>query len=233
MQDVLKWIAAVPSLVGFGLALGLNPALYGATADILARGRSVRPSLTMLLSGLVAGATVLVLVLHGANPANLVSGVRERGDAVIENDLIDLIVAVILLLAASAMLLWVRRVPEPPRKPRRETDVSTPPASLFVLGFSSAIIGFTTLPIMYLTGRLVVSISSDIVLRLVAYAVFLVALVAPFVLLAWIWSRFPTASGKVTELYGRILAWDFRWVAFVVMLLCAIALLIFTLFFHR
>ena len=233
MQDVLKWIAAVPSLVGFGLALGLNPALYGATADILARGRSVRPSLTVLLSGLVAGATVLVLVLHGANPANLVSGVRERGDAVIENDLIDLIVAVILLLAASAMLLWVRRVPEPPRKPRRETDVSTPPASLFVLGFSSAIIGFTTLPIMYLTGRTVVSLSPDPLLRLLAYGVFVVALIAPFVLLAWIWSRFPTATRKVTDFYARILEWDFRWVAFVVMTLAAVALLGLTLLSPR
>lgn len=86
---------------------------------------------------------------------------------------------------------------------------------------------------MYLTGRLVVGVSPDIALRLVAYAVFLIALVAPFILLAWIWSRFPRASGKVTEFYGRILAWNFRWVAFVVMLLCAIALLIFTLFFHR
>ena len=233
MHEVTGWLAAMPTLVGLALGLGLNPALYGATADILARGRNVRGRLTLLLAGLACGATVLVLVLHGVNPANLVAGVRDRGNAVVENRLVDLIVVVILLLAACAMLLWLRRVPHPPHKPRPESDRDKPVLSLFVLGFSSAIVGFTTLPIMYLTGRLVVGVSPDIALRLVAYAVFLVALVAPFILLAFIWSRFPRASGKVTELYGPILAWDFRWVAFVVMLLCAIALLIFTLFFHR
>ena len=37
MHEVVAWGAALLSLIGFGLAIGVNPALYGATADMLAR----------------------------------------------------------------------------------------------------------------------------------------------------------------------------------------------------
>ncbi|EYT63944.1 hypothetical protein G6031_10535 [Dietzia sp. CQ4] len=233
MHEVARWIAAVPTLVGFGLALGLSPALYGATADILARNRNVRARLTWLLSGLASGATALGLLLHGVNPANLVDQVRQRGDAVVENHVVDLVVGVVLLVAACAMVVWLRVVPVRPQRPERAPDQNSPPAALFVLGFSSAIIGLTTLPIMYLTGRLVESVSSDPVLRLCAYLVFVLALVAPFVLLAWVWSRFPVATRKVTDVYERMLGWDTRWVSFGVMVFGGIALLVFATLVHR
>lgn len=233
MHAVTSWLAAMPTLIGFGLALGLNPALYGATADTLARNQNVRARLTWLLTGLAVGATVLVLVLHGLNPADLMSTVQQRGDAVVENRIVDLVVGTLMLVGAAAMALWVGLVPEVPRKPARESDENSAPASLFLLGFSSAIVGFTTLPIMYLTGRLVASLSSDLVLRLVAYAVFLAALVGPFVVLAWLWSRFPAATQKVTDLYGKVLAWDSRRVACVVMAFGGLSLLGFAVFWHR
>lgn len=233
MHAVTSWLAAMPTLIGFGLALGLNPALYGATADTLVRNQNVRARLTWLLTGLAAGATVLVLVLHGLNPANLMSTVQQRGDAVVENRTVDLAVGAVLLVGAAAMALWVRIVPDAPRKPAREPDENAAPTSLFVLGFSSAIVGFTTLPIMYLTGRLVVSVSSDLVLRLVAYAVFLAALVGPFVMLAWLWSRFPAATQKVTATYGRMLAWDYRLVSVVLFTVGGLSLIGFTLLTHR
>ena len=233
MHEVTQWVAAVPTLVGLGLALGLNPALYGATADTLARNRNVRARLTWLLSGLAAGATVLVLVLHGLNPANLVAAVQHRGDAVVENHTVDLVVGVMLLVAAAAMALWARIVPDLPGTPARAPDQDTPPSGLFVLGFGSAVVGFTKLPIMYLTGRLVQSLSPDPLLRLLAYAVFLAALVAPFVLLAWLWSRFPAATRKVTAASERMLAWDSRRVAAVLTALGGLGLLGFTWLAHR
>ncbi|AVZ39445.1 hypothetical protein CT688_08130 [Dietzia sp. JS16-p6b] len=233
MHEVAGWIAAVPTLIGFGLALGLSPALYGATADILARNQNVRARMTWLLTGLASGATALALVLHGVNPANLVDQAHRRGDAVVANRDVDLVVGVLLLALACAMVLWVRVVPELPRRPERAPDQSSPPAALFVLGFTSAVIGLTTLPIMYLTGRLVESVSTDPVVRVCAYLVFLVALIGPFVLLAWVWSRFPVATRKVTAAYERMLEWDTRWVAFAVMTVGGVALVGFATLLHR
>ena len=57
MHEVLAWGAAILSLVGFGLAIGVNPALYGATADMLARDVDAAPRLRWRAGGLAAGAT--------------------------------------------------------------------------------------------------------------------------------------------------------------------------------
>lgn len=249
MTHVTTWLAAVPTIVGLGLALGMNPVLYGATADTLARGRSVRSGLAALLAGVMTGATVLVLVVHGLNPANLVSRVQHRADAVVEDRAVDLVVGVIVLVAAGAIAVWTRLAPAPASDPTaRDGAVGasgpTPhPApdspkyskatSLFVLGATSSVVGFTTLPIAYLVGRAVESVSSDPVFRLLVYAVFLVSLIAPFILLAWVWSRFPAATRKVTATYDRMLAWDSRLVAVVIMVIVGLILLALALFGHH
>lgn len=234
MDTAMTWLAAVPTLIGFGLALGLNPALYGATADTLARNQNIKIRLFWLLAGLVAGATVLVLVLHSFNPTNFVTAARGHVDAAVLNRTVDLVAGVILLAGAATMAVWASRVREPPRrKKKREPKQNARPFSLFALGFGSAIIGFTTLPIMYLTGRLIVSLSSDPIIWLAAYAVFLAALVAPFVSLAWTWSRFPATTQNLTALYQRLLQWDFRWVAAAVMALGGLVLLGLAVFVHR
>ena len=72
-------------------------------------------------------------------------------------------------------------------------------------------IGFTTLPIMYMTGRVTAGLTEHIGLRIAAYVVFLIALVGPFLVLTWTWSRFPTLLGRVTELYARLTHGDYRW----------------------
>lgn len=236
MKDVMTWMAAVPTLLGLGLALGMNPVLYGATADALARGIRVRSKLTWLLSGLMSGATVLVLVLHGLNPANLVSRVQDRADAVVKDWVVDLTVGVVVLAVAAAMAVWLRLAPsvpgaaEPTPAARSTPAPDSRPGALFIVGATPAIVGFTTLPIAYLTGRTVDGVGPDILLRLLAYAVFLAALVAPFVLLAWVWSRFPTATSKVTAVYERALAWDPRLVAVWVATVIGVLLVGFSLF---
>lgn len=219
MKDMMTWFAALPTLVGLGLALGMNPVLYGAVADTLARGRRVESRLTWLLAGLMSGATVLVLVLHGLNPANLVSRVQHRADAVLEDRVVDLVVGVLLMLVAIAMAVRVRVAPangagtDPNVMPESSTVENSRPTALFMLGATSAIVGFTTLPIAYMAGRTVDGVGPELLPRLFAYAVFLAALVGPFVLLAWIWSRFPVAAKRVTAMYDRALAWDSRLVA--------------------
>lgn len=201
----------MPALIGFGLALGLNPALYGATADTLARGVNVVPRLGWLLAGLGVGATILLFALHSFNPDGLVSVVKHDMDAAVFNRTVDLAVGVLCFLIAAGVGFWKIRSPELAPATGKKATSRANPASFFVLGLSSSVIGFTTLPIMYLTGRLVTGLSHDLLPRALAYCVFLVALGGPFVLLAWAWSRFPTATGKVTEAYTRALKWDYRW----------------------
>lgn len=212
MPDVAAWLAALPTLAGFGLMLGLNPLLYGATADALARNSRVAARVGAMVLGLVTGATVLYVLLQSFDPTAFVDVVEQDAGDVARSRRVDVVAGMIFLAAATGIALWKIRSPATPaRRPR--SDVSgTGSWRYFALGVSCSVIGFTTLPIMYMTGRVTAGISPEIVPRLLAYGVFLVALVAPFVILAGAWTRFPVAAQRVTRSYARIAAMDHRWI---------------------
>lgn len=211
MQDLARWLVALSTLVGFGLTMGLNPALYGATADMLARNLHVAARMSWMVAGLATGATVLFALLQTFDPTNLVLAIRGDVDTALLSRAVDATVGAVFLIMAVVVAGWVLRVPTRPVRPVRARAQNAPAISYFPLGLSCAVIGFTTLPIMYMTGRVTAGLTEHIALRIAAYVVFLIALVGPFLVLAWIWSRFPTLSGRVTELYARITHGDYRW----------------------
>lgn len=93
MSQILTWVTTLAALSGFGLSLGLNPALYGATADMLARGLPVRARLAFMISGLWVGTTALFLVLQTFNPTSLVSTIKHRAQDELFNRTVDLTAA--------------------------------------------------------------------------------------------------------------------------------------------
>lgn len=233
MHELAKWVVALSTLVGFGLTLGLNPALYGATADMLARNVQVAARMTWMVAGLATGATALFALLQTFDPTDLVTAVRGDVDAALLSRTVDLIVGAVFLLAAVPIAWWALRVPNRPARPERVRAQSARAISYFPLGLSCAVVGFTTLPIMYMTGRVTAGLSDDIGLRLAAYAVFLVALVGPFLALAWIWSRFPAISGRVTALYARAMHGDYRWLSAAILAVAGLVFIGLGLFAER
>lgn len=212
MHEIVKWAGAIASLIGFALAMGVNPALYGATADMLARGGSVVKRLSWMIAGLVVGATILYIVLQTFNPTSYISALRGHLDHAIVNQWVDLVAGILFLLSAAWVAWWRLSQPALVKKPPKQPAQDTAAVGYFGIGIGSAVIGFTTWPLMYLVGRLITALSHEWALRAVAYAVFLVALVSPFILLAWVWSRFPKAAQKITDFYTRALDSDYRWV---------------------
>ncbi|MBP1326606.1 hypothetical protein JOF28_001838 [Leucobacter exalbidus] len=222
MSSVIAWGPGLLTLVGFGLAMGVNPALYGATADMLARNVQATARLRWMAAGLVVGATLLLALFHSVNPTSIVQASRGKLDAVLVNQTIDIIAAALFLIAAGVVLWWKRRTPQLPRKAAKSPKPSARPYSYFFLGLG-ACVGFTTLPIMYLTGRLIAGLTPDLLLRVIAYVVFLAALVAPFFALAWVWARIPGLSDRITRFYAAAQTWDYRF--YLAALLCAAGLL--------
>ena len=232
MHEVLAWGTAILSLIGFGLAIGVNPALYGATADMLARDVDAAPRLRWMVGGLAVGATILVLIFHSFDPSRIVAASQGKLDAALVNRAIDVFTGVMFVLSAVAVVWWKIRVPTLPTKQSKPAKQRSGAFSYFFLGLG-ACIGFTTLPIMYLTGRLISGISTSLVVWLLAYGVFLIALAAPFFTLAWVWSRVPKLTQRITEFYARARLWDYRRV--LAILLAAVGLVFFglALFAHR
>ena len=217
MQELAKWVVALSTLAGFGLTMGFNPALYGATADMLARNKRVAARMGWMVAGLVTGATVLFVLFQTFNPTAIVAVVQGDVDRALLSRAVDIIVGSVFVVAAVVLAIWALRVPTRPSRPQRVHAPNARAITYFPLGLSCAIVGFTTLPIMYMTGRITTGLTTDIALRLAAYVVFLIALVGPFLALAWLWSRFPSISGRVSTLYARAMHTDFRWASAVIL----------------
>ncbi len=226
MTHTAGLLGAVLSLLGFGLALGLNPALYAATVDMLARTKNPGQRLTLMIAGLFVGATALYFILQGLNPDHLVKVVEGDLDKAVMDRVVDAVAGGAFIGAGLVLAMW--RVHEPqlkqkePKKPKEDAGIW----SYFVLGLGASVIGFTTLPIMYLVGRVVAAATHVFVLKVVLYALFLVALAAPFVLLAFAWSRFPKFTGAFTRYYTKLLKFDYRIVAAVLSFLVGVVLIV-------
>lgn len=232
MHDIGRWTVALSTLIGLGLALGLNPALYGATADMLARNTQVAARMAWMVGGLATGATILFVALQSFNPTNLVAAAEREADALALSRTVDLIAGGVFLAAAIGVVIWRLRVPRRAAS-ARSAQARAHPGSYFWLGLSCSIVGFTTLPIMYTTGRVTAGLSDEVVPRILAYAVFLLALIAPFVLLAGLWSRLPGTAAFVSRTYDRLIHLDFRWTYAVVLAVAGIVCLGFGLLAGR
>jgi len=222
VDDLGRWAAALTTMVGLGLTLGLNPALYGATADALAQNTRVAWRIGWMVGGLATGATILYLFLQGFDPTEFVTAAERRaGEAVLDRR-VDLAAGALFLVGAVAMLAWkLHRRVRPARV--RPSAPHVHAWSSYVLGLGCSIVGFTTLPIMYLTGRVADGVSDQPVLRWLAYAVFLVALAAPFVVLATAWTHFPRTAAHVNAVYTRVIDMDHRGVYVVVLAVAGLA----------
>ena len=122
MAEILGWATALLSLIGFGLSLGLNPALYGATADMLARKTSVPVHLGSMILGLYIGASALFLLLQAFNPTSFVSAVKQRAHDELFNRAVDLGAGLVFLVLAIVIAVWALRVPERAPKPTKDTN---------------------------------------------------------------------------------------------------------------
>lgn len=199
------------SLVGLGLGLGLNPALYGATVDMLARTENPVRRLIWMLGGLFVGATALFFVLQGLNPNHFIGVLKQDLKADVLNRIVDAIAGGLFFLGGIAVIVWKVRVPVAHKRAAKAPKEHSGLWSYFVLGLGSSVIGFTTLPIMYLTGRVVMGATHNLELRIALFALFLLALASPFVLLAVVWSRFPKFSHAFQDVYTKALGRDYRY----------------------
>lgn len=241
-MDIAKWVGAVPALLGFGLALGANPAIYAAVANLLARNKGIRVRLGLLVLGLYSGATILFFIFLAINPTKAVDHARTELDTALVNRIDDYIAAAVFFVLAIVFFAWLRLQPERPqpkkkqKKEKREDKTKigkshSETLGYFTVGLVGSTVGFTTLPIMYLVGRVVTGVGTELAPRIAAYVVFLVALAAPFVLMTWAWLHMPTLAGKITAGYARVLEMEYRGAVAALFLVAALIFLGLALFY--
>lgn len=226
----MEWLFAVPSLLGLGLVMGFSPTLYGYTLHQLTRSRPA--SVRSMVIGLVAASTLLVVVFQFFDPTNLTKLLRHRIDALLLARGVDIAAGICLVAAGTVMLILRRddragspRDPARLRVPRNAAAMRYPRVRAALVGFGNTLIGFSGVATMYLVGRVASQVSDRLLLRALAYCVFLVTLVAPYLLVTWAWDRYPGFARRVRGGYAWVVDRDFKGPIAVGLLIVGAALL--------
>lgn len=208
MSDALRLGGACLSLLGLGLAMGTSPSTYAIVLRLLESARRPAASVRLLLLGVALGAVALLLVFRVVDPATITAPIEDRAVALLVRRGVDLLAGLVLLVAAAVELRrsrGPRRPPQPPADAHRRS-----PRRLVALGFADSVIGVSGMATMYVTGRVIASTSRDPLVDAGLLAVFLAAVVGPYLLLSWAWERFPGFARAMTRLLDRLAAIDLR-----------------------
>lgn len=224
--DITHVAGTLLALAGFGIVMGLQASVYGATLDLLARGKRIWTALCFLVGGLATGVTLMLVILLVFNPQSYITALGREADHIAMTRWVDLVAGTAFLVTAAGVAVWKTLQPTLPPKKKKKSGTSTSTVGVyFGIGLAAPVIDLTMWPIMYVVSRTVTSVSEHQVLRLLGVVVFLCVLVAPFFLLAWAWSKFPAQTQKVTATYTRILSYDHRWWAACVIAVIGVAVI--------
>lgn len=205
--ELLRYAGGAVSLIGLGLVMGFSPTLIAVALRVLTHAKRPDRLIAGMLVGLAIGSTALLLVLQFVDPRTLEAALRDDVEGVLVRRSIDLAFGGLFVLAAVIMGTRLHR----PRRVRPPRATGTEqPWQMILVGASNAVIGVSGLATMYLTARLIRGISEDDAIRLIAYALFLLATVSPYVLLAWAWQRLPQLARRITAVFHRLAAMDRR-----------------------
>lgn len=205
--DLVRLIGAAVSLLGLGAVMGFSPTLIAVSLRVLAGANRPHRAIGCMLVGLVVGSTALLLLLQVVDPRSFEALLTHDVESVLVRRSVDLTAGALFI--AAALILGMRaRAPRRIRPPKRATSGN--PWEMIAIGASNAVIGVSGVATMYLTARILRGASEDDALRVLGYAIFVAALIAPYVVLAWAWKRFPRASERITGFFSRIAAMDLR-----------------------
>jgi len=208
--DLLRLFSGFVSLILLGLTFGFSPPLYGVTLHLLVRGGSPRRSLGFLTLGMCLAATLLLLIFRGFDPTTLVDVLRLGVERLLVQTVVDLIAGFLLAVAGLVMLTVVQRRPRKRHRPARETAGTEHPRTMLTVGFLNTFIGFVPPVTMYVTGRVIAGSTPFIPLQLVGYAVFLAAVIGPYLAAAYVWRRLPRFGARMNRAYTRLVRRDLR-----------------------
>ncbi|SPF67751.1 Glycolipid exporter Gap/Sap [Propionibacterium ruminifibrarum] len=207
--------AAAGSMIGLGLLMGFSPTTYALVVHLLTVARRPGRSVAWICVGLAAIATVMLVLFHFVDPDRLTDLFRARASALLIRRGVDLVAGVLALAAGAAQLVdWRVNLPRR-RRPRASHGGS--PSHLIGLGVVAGI-GLSEPATMYVTGRVIASVTHDVVVAGLLYLVFLAALVGPYLGAVLAWVRMPRVADAVRTFFERAARLDHRPIAGAVLL---------------
>lgn len=200
IDALLKILMAAPALLGMGLMMGFSPALYSITFLALINDFPRIHIVRWIVLGIFLGASTLILLFRFVDPQNLIGTVHTEGAKLLLTHSIDIFAGVVLLLAGVVM--WSRR--KLPQRPHRVKGSHLYPRKAVLEGYLNSSIGVSSVATMYLAGRLVSSVSHSPVEWICAYAIFVVSMVGPYLLIEASWNKYPRFAHVMADGFHRL-----------------------------
>lgn len=208
ISDMAALIGAAVSLLGLGLVMGTSPTLYAIVMKMLSTTTRPVRTVAWITVGVAIGTTVLLFVFRLVDPETITELLEARAERFLIRRTVDLVAAGLFIAAGVWMLTRLRRPrgePKPAATPRTEA-----PPLLIATGTLNALIGVSGMATMYITGRVIASASRDLLVEAGLYAIFLVAVVGPYLLLAVLWARYPGLGHRIRDVTDRFSHLDLR-----------------------
>lgn len=222
-HDLIALLSAGITLLGLGFVMGFSPTLYAVVFRLLTHASAPARMIRWMTAGLALGATFLVLLFRVVDPDTLTTLLEDRTKTLLVRRSVDLTAGALLLLAGVAQAVRSRRPAKPKKAPSKDQIES--PRRMLLVGLANSVIGVSGLATMYMTGRVIRAASTEILLELLLYAVFLTAVVGPYLVVAWAWSAFPRAADRVTDAAAWIARQDLRGAGAVALVLAGLLFL--------
>ncbi|WP_162940323.1 hypothetical protein [Gryllotalpicola protaetiae] len=207
--ELARLLGALVSLVLLGLTYGFSPPLYGVTLHLLARGGSPRRPIVFLTIGMALSATVLLLAFRTFDPTTLAQALSGQVARLLVQAVVDFIAGAVLIIG-GLVFAWFARRPRRPHVPAEVHVREQHPQAMIGVGFANTAIGVWPPVTMYVTGRVISGATPHLTLQVVGFAVFIAAVVGPYLAAGYVWRRMPGVATRVNRSYARLLKRDLR-----------------------
>lgn len=187
-----------------GVVMAVSPTTFGIELDVEMTSKTARRAVGLIARAVAAGATFLALVFTAVSPATIDAIWKGSVGSLVAQHWLDLVVGGAVLVVG--LVRW--RAASEPRRPKRRHGSLDEPRVLVSTVFANTVIGSSSVTTMYLVVRTIGS--TPPAFWAIAYATFLAALAAPYLLIGLLWSRSPRFSQSVTRMMSDLARRDLR-----------------------
>ncbi len=196
VSSVWGFVAALFSLILLGLITGFSPVLYAAQASFIAHPKTARRSMRALIYGVILGTVVLGLFFLLFQVSILTDLLNSALQALIISALIQFTIGAMLITVGVGLLKKAHRK-EYFTNPLRNNPTGT-----------WGIIGFAAIKTLFSAGGaastfvasgIVKSAGAAVIGELILAAVFIAAVIAPFVAVYLIWRTSPSHFEAIAD----------------------------------
>lgn len=202
-MSLLHLLGAIPYMLVLGVVKSFSPTTYGVTIHSLARDKNAVHTVHRIAWGVAAASTLLLLIFTPINPDELIENFKSGVSAVLLTRFVDLFAGVALVVLSA--WLWQRR-----HKPKKEHHYELSGRAAFSFGFFNTLAGTSSIAFMYVTGRVLDSVSESLLIKVPLYAIFLVGLLGPYAFLIFAWDRLPRIADAISRFFDWVASYNSR-----------------------